>query len=330
MRTKSLIILLISLFLFGCKEDITKPNTKKEKVLKTNNVIFFSSDRDGKATNIYMMTLEGEVIKKVTNYDTGEFVATALSSNQLLFYQASGLGIDVGMYIYIYKIKEDTIIGPLTQGNPSNFTPDGQKFLYARHTVTLEVGYNSLYVFDLINGSEKKLTEDGKSYFFAQISPDGNYISYSTSYYWDSDSVNCWQLHFMDFEGNNIIDLTTKANGYYAGNDVFSPDGKNIIFSYNENSWCFDICKINIATKIIEYLTENRFTGRYDISSNYLNPSTSNNCVYFYSHFVYGDYPHPVEIYSINIDGSDFKQLTNNNFWDSHPIAGKVSYYIVE
>ncbi len=330
-----LILFVYVAFLSGCRENPTEPQPIKQKILITNEVVFFSSDRDGKATNIFMMATDGEYVKQITKYGWGEFAATAISpdSNQLLFYQAApGLDIDVGMDIYIYKIKEDTVIGPITQGHPGNFSPDGNKFVFSRHTFTMGGGYESIYLYDLRYNSEIKLTEDGKTCFYPQISPNGNNICYESAKFWDRDSISCWQLHMMDINGNNITDLTSLKNAYYASNPVFTPDGRSIIFWYNEQTWCYDVCKLDLSNHSISYVTKNRFNGRYDITSNYKNPSVSkaSNKVYFYSDNVYGDYPHPIEIYSANLDGSDLRKLTQNNFWDSHPVAGVVYYYVKE
>jgi Tol biopolymer transport system component len=335
MIRNSIFVTFILITLFSCQKNPTRivEEEVKEKILKTEEVIFFSSDRDGEAKNIFIMTTNGEIIKRITNHSWGEFAATAISpdSNHLLFYQAvPGLDIDVGMDIYIYKIKEDTILGPITQGHPGNFFPNGEKFVFHRHTFTPEGGYESVYIYDLINNSETKLTEDGISSFYAQISPDGNIICYETSYFWESDSMSCWQLHLMDIMGNYITSLTSAMHGYYAGNGVFTPDSKSVIFYYNEKTWCYDICKIDIASKNIEYLTQNRFTGRYDITSNFKNPNISKDGdkVYFYSNFIDYQYPHPRDIYSVNIGGTGLKNITNDSYWDSHPISGFVSYYV--
>jgi Tol biopolymer transport system component len=329
MRINLLIAFLVTLYLMGCKDNPTEPTEPqpiKNKVLKTNEVVFFSSDMGGKATNIFMMTPKGEIIKQVTKYDWGEYVVTAISpdSNQLLFYQANpGLGIDVGMDIYIYKIKEDTILGPITNGHPGNFSPSGNEFVFHRHTFTMEGGYESIYSYDLHTNTEKKLTEDGKTSFFPKISPDGNYICYESASF--LDTLSYWQLHLMDINGNYITYLTMPLSAYYAGDPVYTPDGMSIIFRYEERALCFDICKIDIATKEIEYLTKG-YNG-----NNFYNPYVnSSNYIYFHSK-KYDPYPNLVtEIYGIDLSGNNFKQITNNGHWNSNPVAGKVSYYIEE
>lgn len=328
---KSKILVLLILFLVGCKDNSVEPEQIKEKVLKNDEVIFFSSDRDGKATNLFMMSNEGEIIKQITKYEWGEYVATAISPdcNQLLFYQSNpGLDIEVGMDIYIYKIKEDSIIGPIANGTPGNFSPDGLKFVFDRHTFTVEGGFESVYLFDLRDSSEVKLTEDGKTSFYPKISPDGKNICYETASL--KQEPLFWQLCLMDINGNYKTNLTESKSFYWAGNGVFTPDGNSVVFYYNEQTWCYDICKVDITTKAIEYLTENRVHGRYDITSDFKNPNVSpdGKKVYFYSSLNDYQYPHPCDIYSVNIDGTDLKNITNNSTWDSHPVSGTVSYYV--
>jgi len=319
----------------GCKENVNQPipEQKEDRVLVTKEVVFFSSDRAGDAKNIFMMTTDGQILKQITAYTSGEFAATAISpdSTRLLFYQsAPGLGIDVGMDIYIYRIREDTIVGPITQGHPGNFTPNGRAFVFSKHMYTPDGGYESVYQYDLTDHSETRLTTEGSSCFFPQMSPDGGMICYETARYWSRDSMSSWQLRLMDNQGHHAADLTTMGNGYYAGNGVFTPDGRSIVFHYNEQTWCYDICRLDIASGQIENLTRTRYSGRYDLSSNYYNPSISNDgrTIYFYSRFIDYQYSHPIDIYRINSDGTGKRNLTEDAYWDSHPIVGTVSFYI--
>jgi Tol biopolymer transport system component len=228
------------------------------------------------------------------------------------------------MDIYIYKIKEDTIIGPITKGHPGNFSPDGKKFVFHRHTSTMEGGFESVYLFNLGNNTEQKLTEYGKTSFYPQISPDGKFICYESAKFWSRDSISCWQLHLMDINGNFIRDLTLLKNGYYAGNGVFNPDGQSIVCYYLG----YNICKIDINTKEISYLA--KVNAPY---LSYLNPSISNNSsrVYFYSK-EWDDInkKYTTQICSTNLEGSIFTVILNDTYWNSHPIAEKVSYYVYE
>ena len=309
----SILFYLALLFIVSCKENTTEPVSSKEKILKTNEVVFFSSDRDGKATNIFMMTPEGEIIKQITKYNYGEYAATAISpdKNQLLFYQATpGLDIDVGMDIYIYKIKEDSLIGPITNGHPGNFSPDGQKFVFHRHTFTLEGGYESVYLYDLTNNTEKKITDDGKTSFHAQISPDGKYICYESSSLQTEPLY--WQLHIMGINGNFVTDLTQAINSYWAGNGVFTPDGKFVLFHYSDWDGGYDICKVDINTKQISHLVKPNIAYL-----NYWNPSVciASNKVYFYSsRYIVTAQNYITQICSCNMDGSNFRIVLTKLF----------------
>jgi Tol biopolymer transport system component len=330
MKQNIFIICVFLLAAAGCKENPTEPEPIKQKILKTGEVVFFSSDRDGEATNIFMMTPEGEIIKKITNYEEGKFVPTAVSpdSNQLLFYRAApGLSIDDGIEVYIYKIREDTIIGPVTYGHPGNFSPDGRRFVFHRHTFIPNGSYESIYLYDLTDGSEQKLTEDGKTSFYAQISPDGKSICYQSASF--LDTLHCWQIHLMDVDGTNIIDLTPAINGYYAGYPVFSPDGQSVFFHYNERTSWYDICKINIHTMEKEYITYNHVGGT---SYSFMNPNVSKDGsrIFFYSYPNDYQEPYPVDVYSINMDRTYLKNISNDDYWDSHPVFGTVSYFTYE
>jgi Tol biopolymer transport system component len=327
------ISIVVILLVIGCQKNPVElfQDIVKEKILKTSDVIFFSSDRDGKAKNIYMMTIGGDSVRQVTKYNWGEYAATAISpdSNQLLFYQAvPGLDIDVGMYIYLYKIKEDTTIGPITQGNSGNFTPDGKKIVLSRSN-SENNGFGSVYLYDLTSHTEQKLTANGSDCLYPQLSPDGKIICYESAKYWDRDSMDCWQLNLIDIKGNYIGALTTLSHAYYAGNPAFSRDGKSVLCRYNEMTFCFDICQIDIQSKKINYITRNRYSGNYSCP-NYYNPfmDGSGQKIYFHSRSYDSHLNYVTEILSVHTDGTQLKQITYNNFWDSHPIVGTVSFYI--
>ncbi len=334
MKRSIYILFSLVLLLIGCKENPVV--SKHGSTLKTGEVIFFSSDRNGQATNIFMMSPEGKIIKQITKYDWGQYAATAVSpdGSQLLFYRANP-GLEemfTGADIYIYNFKEDKITGPITKGTPGNFSPGGNKFVFSRITSTSEYDYESVYLYDLTNNSKKKLTKDGKNCFHAHISQDGNFICYESVNSWDIDLMSSRQLQLMDINGNYIQDLTKAENGYFAGSPVFSHDSKSVIFYYCEDTWCFDICKVNINNKKIEYITQNRFSGRYDIPVNFKNPCACKNgsMVFFSSQCNDYQYQQPADIYSINMDGSGLKNITNNCYLNSHPVTGVVSYYISE
>ena len=325
------VILLLVMPIVGCRQAPTAP--LKQKVLFTGEAILFSSDRDGKATNIFMMTPQGEVLKQITHFQFGKYAATAISpdSTHLLFYEsADGSHIDLGGDIFIYDLKQDSILGPFAEGNSGNFTPDGHKFVFSSHTFTLNGGYESVYIYDLLQNSQTKLTADGNSCFSPQVSPDGRLICYQSAQVPPRDSLSLSQLHLMDIQGNYIKPLTTQIPACYANDGVFTPDGRSIIASYNKQTWCYDIVSIDIATDSIGYITNNAFTGDPHLTSNYYKPTVSHDGtrIYFYSNTVDLRYPHPVSIYMVHPDGSQLANKSNDNHWDSHPIVGTVTCYI--
>jgi Tol biopolymer transport system component len=331
MRYLKPIILAIVISFLGCRDTPTAPI--KQKVLFTGEVVFFSSDRDGNATNIYMMTTQGEILKQITHFQYGEYVATAISpdSAHLLFYQsADWLDIDVGTDIFIYDLKQDSILGPFAQGNPGNFTPYGNKFVFSNHTFTDNGGYESVYIYDLLQHSQTKLTADGNSCFSAQVSPDGKFICYESALVPPRDSLSLSQLHLMDIEGNYFKALTPQIPACYAKDGVFTPDGRSIIASYNNQTWCYDIVSIDIATDSISHVTNSASTGDLHFTSNYYKPTVTHDGtrIYFYSKTVDLRYPHPVNIHVVHPDGSQLANISNDNHWDSHPIVGAVTCYI--
>lgn len=320
------IFILISVLLISCESPTSEQEPEYRTVMKTEDVLFFSSDiGEGKAKNIYMANLNGEIVKQVTHEIYGEYAAVAISpdSTRLLFYKAAlGYDIDLAVEIFIYDILQDSIIGPVANGDPKNFFPDGEKFVFVRHFV----GLSSLYIYDLKTNTERRLTFEDKYVTDGRVSPNGELIVYQTVTMGNVPSRLNRQLHLMDTTGAHLKNLTPMNSGY-TGNPIFNLAGTEVIFDYNERGSVYDICKVNITSNKLINLTKYR-----PYSPNFYNASLlpSNNKIYFNSK-TYDDSLNLVtDLWSVDLNGKNLNRITNDQTWQSHPIAIKVSYYIQE
>ncbi len=326
---KVIIISIVVLISFSSCDNVNELHNH----LKTEEIIFCSIDSDSNATNIYMMNDNGKIVRNITKASWGKYAASAISpsGDSLLFYQAwPGFNIDVPMDIYIYNIKEDVISGPIIQGQPGNFSPDGKIFTFARFNPSDDGGYSSIHLYDLITHTEKRLTKAGYHCFNANISPEGDKICFQSAKFLDRDSISTWQLHVMNIDGTNIIDLTEYKDSYYSANGIFNLDGNSILCDLRINaSLLTNIVKIDLSTKALSYLTSVRKIESI-LWADYQRPTLSKdtNKIYFEVHI-----PDPqlqrmrTEIWWIYNNSSEVSLLYRNSKFSSvHPIAGVVTY----
>jgi len=311
-------------------DNVNEPlnNVKKEEI------IFCSLNLDSNVTDIYMLNDNGELLRNVTKAEWGEYAATAISpaGDSLLFYQAwPGYNIDIAMDTYIYNIKEDVISGPITIGHPGNYSPDGKKFVFSRSHSTEDGGYWGIYLYDLTNNTEKKLTKENYSCYNAQISPNGDKICFQTTKFRDPDSISTWQLHIMNIDGTNIVDLTEYKDEYYSANGVFSSNGNSIICDLRVNaSLLTNIVEIDISSKSLNYLTHDRNIESI-IWAGFRRPTISQETerIYFEVHVPDSELQRMrTELWWIYHNSNGVSCLYKDPIFSAvHPVAGIVSYY---
>ena len=109
-------------------------------------------------------------------------------------------------------------------GDPQ-ISPDGKLVAFTVQTVDVAANKKPVQVFTvpLEGGTPRQITQDGESNQRPRWSPDSKRIAYL------SDRGGSSQIWMMDPDGGNakqITDLATEADGH-----LFSPDGKNLIFT---------------------------------------------------------------------------------------------------
>jgi len=177
-----------------------------------------------------------------------------------------------------------------------------------------------LFVFTiLLLSSFFLLADDNCNNYCSIISPDGNYIYFSS----DRDGSN-YQIYRVNIDGYSnpvrLTDLPGKYNFYPA----ISPDGSLIAFQSGSAGYGSDveIYIMNADGSNLQQLTNN--SGH----DGYPNFSPNGTKIVFEA---WDDSNYP-EIFTMNIDGTDRTQLTNEPgaFWQSAPIynpAGTKIYF---
>jgi len=182
---------------------------------------------------------------------------------------------------------------PYTFSEPS-FSPDGRKLVFS----SLSPG-SDIYIANLDGSGLKRLTNTKYWEVLPQFSPDGKNIIFM------SDKENYGgEYYIIDLDGSNYRRLVTDYFG--VSEACFSPDGKCIAFVAHKGLSC-EVYLMNADGTNIKQLTN---TGNKCSSIKFSNDSKK---LFFVQQWY--DYERAPalteEIFSINIDGSDFKQLTN-------------------
>jgi Tol biopolymer transport system component len=113
-------------------------------------------------------------------------------------------------------------------GTDMCWSPDGKKLYYARSTRENPHWsfQNDLYVFDLQDEEEKRLTF-GKRAMSPSVSPDGSTLVFVVS----GDGTT--NLAMMKVDGSDFKQITTYSKGEQVYDPEWSPDGGKIVFDYS-------------------------------------------------------------------------------------------------
>ncbi len=165
-------------------------------------------------------------------------IAISPDGNQIVFDYKDKL------YLMNIENKQISIIKGATQGEEqawgASFSPDGKKLVYVVYTRLSEGG--EIYSFSLNEGIRMRLTNNALHDDMPSFSPDGSKVafwryhtfrSYSMGgYVWDDADI-----YILNLNGNSEKRITTQNYDYYAlGPPYFSPDGREILYSAEEDT----------------------------------------------------------------------------------------------
>ncbi len=137
-------------------------------------------------------------------------------------------------------------------------------------------------------------------------SPDGSRIAFGYSYYYSGGP-----LYVVDVDGSDLFEVGLSKNF------TWSSDGTKFAATLGVVKGGYEIFIIGIDGQNLFQLTHNDFR-EYDLAW-----SPTSNQIAFYARTFGVNHPNESddsEIYVINDDGSNFRQLTNNDMDDYHPV----------
>lgn len=324
MMPRVILFFAIGLLIISCKE-----NPIETTRLQKKDVIVFSSNRSSANKNLFKMGLDGSNLRQLTFFTEGNYVASDISEDgeKILFYDSWSTEPDVGMGIYIYNVPENKVIGPIAYGTPGNFSPDNKKFVYTKHI--WEEGIDSIWIFNLEDGTEKRITKPSTSCCQCCFSSDGELIAYGEVDPKSSNFFACIVL--TDISGNVIKKITANTYAKYALHPKFLNKGNKLLFSFlsDEIKSYYDICLADINSPSIKVISNTQQRRMYDDLTAFFHPTTNSDDtkIIFNTQRTQQVSSFNPEIAIMNIDGSEHIRLTHDNYWDSNPVVGSLYFY---
>ena len=195
----------------------------------------------------------------------------------------------------------------LGSGNDYNFSPDGKQVAFTMNpnSVVANSTNNEIYVVDLSKVKKdakvpaKKISVSKGVDNQPVYSPDGKYIAFTSMLVPGHESDQAF-LFLYDRSTGKMKNMT-KSLDRSIGEFIWSPDSKEIYFTAN-NEIYNSVYKLDIPSdKISVILKENSNTG--------LNISPDGKTIYFKQQKA----TKPYEIFAMNNDGSNVRQITHLN-----------------
>ncbi|MBL8154514.1 MAG: PD40 domain-containing protein [Anaerolineae bacterium] len=187
-------------------------------------------------------------------------------------------------------------------GRP-DLSPDGSQVVYS--------GWPGLYIYDLTTHTVQQIT-DAERDSHAVWSPDGRSIIFVNS----RDFFSA--LYRYDVVSGQRQQLTDYQNDLEPD---WSPDGQRVVFTTSRDGFQ-ELYTMRPDGTDLQRLTNN--TGLNDLLARY---SPDGRTIAYMTNYSVGD--DSGEIWVMNADGTQQRQITRNSYYDSQPIWSPNGRYIV-
>jgi Tol biopolymer transport system component len=267
--------------------------------------IAFSSGRDG-VSNIYIMNHDGSVQTNISNNSTSSYYPQfSPDGSQIVFVLDYGRDSMGNRRSDIYSMETDgTNQQNLTNNSSFNikpqYSPDGSKIAFQ----SLRTGNFELFIMDTDGKNQKNLTDSISSVQNYQFSPDGYKIVFSTIQVGVS-----FDIYIMNLDGSNKVKLTHSIQSDFP---IFSPDGAKVAFFAESDIFIMNSDgsnPINLSKNAnwVDSPSQFSFDGSQILFISNRDPGATGGVM-------------NTEIYIMDVDGTNQKNLSNNPSIDEHPV----------
>lgn len=302
---KKIALLFVSL-IFSSLTFADDCNSYLAVISPDGNYIYFSSDRNGGAYQIFRTDIDGASnLVQLTNLSgmTCAYPTVSPDGNLIAFQAgATGYGSDVEIYTMnadgsnLVKLTDNMVY----DGYP-NFSPDGTKIVFSAWD---ESPYPEVFIMNVDGTNRTQLTHNEGAYWQSApiYNPSGTKIYFQAGYNADDYIV------MMNPDGTNWVNITEPNNfGDMDWGLHFNAEGSKIIFSTSEWTGYQNGCDIVIADA--DGSNKNKITNSSDGKYYYAPVFYNNGDVIFFSYYWSGH--NPWNLHKMDMDGSNDIQLSN-------------------
>jgi TolB protein len=303
-RTNSLSTILIVTLIFSFIFMLSLTQSAFAAFPGENGLIAFSSSRDGGAGEIYVMKPDGSGATRLTfNNQDDRGPAWSADGSKIVFARYDGNDWEIWSMNADGSNQQQLTNNDDNDGKWPAWSPDGSKIVYQKFTVPPD--HWDIWVMNADGSGQIKLYDSGHDDEMPVWSPDGSKIALTQ---YDSTS-NSDQIWVINADGTNPMQLTSPPDNTNDANPDWSPDGSKIVF-YRPDQTSFEIWVVDSNGVNPTRITSNEwhFTPAWS-------PDGS-KIVFVQDNFEEQVY---LEIYTMNSDGSDLRQLTSNLMPDDTP-----------
>jgi TolB protein len=295
----ALLVLTLALYPGGLLASVHDPNRVNDTAASTE-IAYISQ-----ATGVYQLMLfdlETGQAQRLYSTGTSQYAPEWSPDGSLLAFSTSWEGDDAIMVLNLASGQVTPITTMPGTEWAASWSPDGTMLAYHG----FGSGNSDIYIYDLATATATPITDNDVADYTPAWSPDGREIVYFSNTY---DDTMDGDLFIYNVETGQTRQLNTEPNGRYGLNPAWSPDGEQIAFPYEDGTT--DLHAIAVLPP--EGGTP---TVLFDQPGQDSNPAWSPDGGQIA--FV-GNPSGNSDIFIVNVDGSDLRQITTDTAEDIAP-----------